>query len=563
MNRETMIQQTAAHAEKVRHALESGRRPETDDCMALIDALSDLHTCISEDSTPAPAAAADTGVEPLFEAFSAHMDDTAHYLRELDACLSAGKVPPQEQVSAFDDAVNLLRQNYEALRRAAERLLPEEELPEAQAAAIEYVNAVRNSRTLQRRKQLDDAAQCLEKFVSIRSQVERYTSALADYQSRAAALLRALRSGAEPDAQALKDGTDGPGAILAAIECENKDAEQGLALCDRVADYYPGHVYTGVVANKYYIDAEILKEVQTQAEKAPGPEQPDESEADGAQQEPETAAFVDLLRKSGAFLRSDAEIGEAALEISQNEEKKITASIFQNEMRQGAVPEERCILQEIESRLWVTQKTLAGWGVPPKNAEQGLAYLYKKGYLRKFGLQGGRGVYLASPRLVKALQYQDACKFANVRQKTFQNWTFEVNRTAAEAAALACCSELYAAARERLTEAGAKKLKGGGCTAPDTFCCDLYDAADAEACEVFLGAFWTEESGCGELLHAVQQMQARHGKIRTLTVAALHEAQANALARALLRAAGGSLPSTRLLLYAFAEQTFAPYTAEQ
>lgn len=133
---------------------------------------------------------------------------------------------PQEQVSAFDDAVNLLRQSYEALCRAAERLLPEEELP---------------------------------------------------------------------DAQALKDGTDGPGAILAAIECENKDADQGLALCDRVADYYPGHVYTSVVADKYYIDAEILKAVQAQAKEAPGPEQPDEAEASGAQQEPETAAFIGLL----------------------------------------------------------------------------------------------------------------------------------------------------------------------------------------------------------------------------------------------------------------------------
>lgn len=135
-------------------------------------------------------------MEPLFEAFCAHMDDAAHCLRKLETLLSDGKVPPQEQVSAFDDAVNLLWQSYEALCRAAERLLPEEELPEAQA---------------------------------------------------------------------LKDGTDGPGAILAAIECENKDADQGLALCDRVADYYPGHVYTGVVADKYYIDAEILKAVQAQA----------------------------------------------------------------------------------------------------------------------------------------------------------------------------------------------------------------------------------------------------------------------------------------------------------
>ncbi len=47
------------------------------------------------------------------------------------------------------------------------------------------------------------------------------------------------------------------------------------------------------------------------------------------------------------------------------------------------------------------------------------------------------------------------------------------------------------------------------------------------------------------------------------TVAALHQTQANALAGALLSAAGGSLSSARTLLYAFAEQTFAPYTADQ
>ena len=42
-----------------------------------------------------------------------------------------------------------------------------------------------------------------------------------------------------------------------------------------------------------------------------------------------------------------------------------------------------------------------------------------------------------------------------------------------------------------------------------------------------------------------------------------HQTQANALAGALLSAAGGSLSSARILLYAFAEQTFAPYTADQ
>ena len=62
-----------------------------------------------------------------------------------------------------------------------------------------------------------------------------------------------IRAGAKLDEQTLKDGTDGPKTILAAIECEDKDSDQGLALCDKVERYYPGHVHTGVVANKYYI----------------------------------------------------------------------------------------------------------------------------------------------------------------------------------------------------------------------------------------------------------------------------------------------------------------------
>lgn len=593
MNRDTVVRQTVTHAEKVQNALECGQSPLKDDCTALIDDLHDLHACILENAARPCATSAD--IETLFKDFSEHMEQAAHCLQGMEGLLTDGKIPTQGQVSTFTDSVDLLRQKYAAICRAATQLLPAEELPDADAPAEEYVCAVRNSHSLQIRKQLDDAALCLERFISIRSQVERYTNALADYQNQAAALLTTIRSGTVPDEQTLKDGTDGPRTILAAIECEDKDSDQGLALCDKVDSYYPGHVHTGVVAGKYYIDSEVLKEVQAQqivknteaqeqdcapeekdrdrepaaqTEEAPkaetdaAPESPAEAEDHGTQHDAKADEFIRLLHNSDAFLSSDAEIGEASLEISQNEEKKITVSIFQNEMRQGSVSTERCILREIESRLWVTQKTLAGWGVPQNSAEQGLAYLYKKGYLRKFSLQPERGVYLASPRLIKALQYQDACKFADVRQKTFQNWTFEVGQTAAEAAALVCCSELYAAARERLTEAGSKKLVGGGSTASDMFCCDLYDALNTDNCEVFLGAFWTEDSGCGDFLHDAEQQLLQHKTVGTLTVASLHQTQAKALAGALLDTIGGELASANVLLYSFADQKFEPYHAD-
>lgn len=573
--------------------MECGQSPLKCDCTALIDDLSDLHACILEEAAQPCTAVAD--IEILFKEFSEHMDHAAHCLQGMEGLLTDGKIPPQGQVSTFTDSVDLLRQKYAAICRAATQLLPAEELPDAEAPAEAYVSAVRSSRTLQIKKQLDDAALCLERFLSIRSQVERYTSALADYQNQAAALLTTIRAGAKLDEQTLKDGTDGPKTILAAIECEDKDSDQGLALCDKVERYYPGHVHTGVVANKYYIDAEILKEVQVQqiAESAEAQKQdctptekgrdielavppkealktetdsvsenPSGAEDGEAQQDAKAVEFIRLLRNGGAFLNSDAEIGEASLEISQNEEKKITASIFQNEMRQGFVPTERCIFREIESRLWVTQKTLAGWGVLQKDAEQALAYLHKKGYLRTFGLQPELRIYLASPRLIKALQFRDACKFADVRQKTFQNWTFDVNRTAAEAAALSCCSELYAAARERLAEAGFKELAGEGSSSSDMFCCSLYDVLHTDACEVFLGAFWTEDSGCSDLLYDVKQMLVKHKKIRTLTVASLHQAQAKALACALLDTLGGELTAASILLYSFAEQAFEPYRAD-
>ena len=41
------------------------------------------------------------------------------------------------------------------------------------------------------------------------------------------------------------------------------------------------------------------------------------------------------------------------------------------------------------------------------------------------------------------------------------------------------------------------------------------------------------------------------------------EREERLVAACLLSAAGGSLSSARILLYAFAEQTFAPYTADQ
>ena len=94
------------------------------------------------------------------------------------------------------------------------------------------------------------------------------------------------------------------------------------------------------------------------------------------------------------------------------------------------------------------------------------------------------------------------------------------------------------------------------------FCCSLYDILHTDACEVFLGAFWTEDSGCGDFLHDVKQMLVKHKKIGTLTVASLHQAQAKALACALLEALGGELTAASILLYSFAEQTFEPYRAD-
>lgn len=129
-------------------------------------------------------------------------------------------------------------------------------MPQEGSPADAYVEAVKNSKFLEYRKQLDEMRKTLEKFVSVQSLAEMYATALAPYQKEAQELMQsinALSPVQKEDVAAFEEKTAGPAAFLKALACSDYDTDEGWELLDAVPAYYSRKVYTGLSRNQYFL----------------------------------------------------------------------------------------------------------------------------------------------------------------------------------------------------------------------------------------------------------------------------------------------------------------------
>lgn len=121
-------------------------------------------------------------IDDLLKDFNRSTDESRMFLNSILETVTEGKVPDSGTIQELNSTIEDLRNRYEAIQYHAENLLPNEELPEAGASVHDYVDAINNSRTLLYKKQLEELKSLLEKFVSVKSLVERYAEALVPFQ---------------------------------------------------------------------------------------------------------------------------------------------------------------------------------------------------------------------------------------------------------------------------------------------------------------------------------------------------------------------------------------------
>lgn len=198
----------------------------------------------------------DVKIDELIQGFHATADDSKQQLQSILTLISEGRVPGAPAMSQINATVDKLREQYMDVCQAAAHRIPAEEMPQEGSPADAYVEAVKNSKFLEYRKQLDEMRKTLKKFVSVQSLAEMYATALAPYQKEAQGLMQSIDTLSpvqKEDVSAFEEKTAGPAAFLKALACSDYDTDEGWELLDAVPSYYSRKVYTGLSRNQYFL----------------------------------------------------------------------------------------------------------------------------------------------------------------------------------------------------------------------------------------------------------------------------------------------------------------------
>lgn len=193
-------------------------------------------------------------ITDLLASFDEQSDKVKICLTDLLDVVKCGCVPAPEAMSSLDSCVADLRTRYNAIYAAAKDSVSADELPECGVAVSVIADAVKNSRKKYLDEQLERASTVLKKFISIKSLIDGYATALAPYQSAAASLLDQM---AEDTVEAFLPKMEAPGIFLEAMQEENIHSLSGIDLMTRVQENFPDMAITmGLLTKQYYFPAD-------------------------------------------------------------------------------------------------------------------------------------------------------------------------------------------------------------------------------------------------------------------------------------------------------------------
>lgn len=375
----------------------------------------------------------DAKIDDLIRGFHETADDSKQQLQSILALISEGRVPDAPAMSQINATVDKLREQYTDVCQAAAHSIPAEEMPQEGSSADAYVEAVKNSKFLEYRKQLDEMRRTLEKFVSVQSRVQIFADALASYQKKAQELMQSIDTLSpvqEETVTSFKEKTAGPAAFLSALECTNLYTDKGMALLKDIAEnYYTQNISYGLSGHQYFLPKP--------AEAIPAPKEPApvavpvanavETEeaiktAASDMSTPEAVAEAAAPKTEVISPEKDADDSEAErwhklgienpqdylylvsdklLPIAQSEKAKqmFSAKKFENDiMRHGFFPANAFALKSVCEKGCINPDMLLKTSGKAANFISVCEQMLKLGYLQKYQLEGHPCFYSLTER---------------------------------------------------------------------------------------------------------------------------------------------------------------------
>lgn len=527
------------------------------------------------------------GIETTVEEFNSNAEDSKALLNEILSLISKGQVPDVEVVEKLDVSLDTLRCKYNEIYNSALSQIPADEMPEEGSPVATYIEAVKKSLVVQYKKQLKAIKEVLEKFISVQSLVSNYAAALRPYQDQAAALMERLCCEEMNEIEKLESEVEGPKLFLKALTCGNLDSDEGMECLDQAAKFYSRWVQYGLVAEKYFILEENKKKLTTENEEVSGDdehltdmqddvalgaenhteetlsekdEKADEGEEYAEIVEEENSEFVKKILDSELLITAKDKVGVLSVDKSINEDKKISASIFQNDVRKGNEKALKLILKVLVEKNSVNARYFALMAHMPANLADGsLDYLQKKGYLRKYTLMPGGSFYCASPRLMKALTFKNAAKIIGLHQLRIDAWGETIDDKNTSAASRLVSEKLHCDTLQRFLDKGILTAKATRQVYTEAAISKNFTSDGRLGSDVNVVVFWDNTKECDFLLKGLKELFKDKRPTDRITFAALNLAKAKCLADIILDEMGESLVLGNVYLYSLADDDYYTY----
>lgn len=535
-------------------------------------------------------------IEDMLCEFNNYADDSKQLLQLMLSLVSEGKVPPKEEVDKLDISIEQLRQKYASIYSAALELVPIEEMPEANEPVSSYAEAIRTSNAFIFKKQMDSIQKILKDFTAVKSLVSNYAAALLPYQKQADEMSKKILDENIPELKNIEQEIAGAKVFLQSLACEDLDSDEGMNLLDQVGEYYPRRIQNGLAAHKYYLPDEIKTVTETDNEllsvqtiennhvkevsdeiiteiEIPKFEQdgvsPELGDINNDKEDIETdlgdepsadSDFLTSVKESGILFAANEKIGQISKDISSSEDKKITASVFLNDVRKGFEKAAKAILKEVYFRNYISSKLIQLLtGMPEAVADGSLDYLQRKGYLRKYKLIPGGEFYCASPKFIKAMTYKDACKLIGVQQRPIDRWGETIEDTETSIAARVIYTKLYYESVKRFIDNDIETFAENTSIYTDAFISKVYSSNDRAECELNISVFWTNTDECNRFWESITKLMAKGDKFKRLIIAGYNLNKAKIFTDIFLGILGQQMVADEIYLYSLSDDKYYAY----
>lgn len=524
-------------------------------------------------------------IDDLLKDFNRSTDESKVFLNSILETVTEGKVPDSSTIQELNFTIEDLRNRYEAIQYHAENLLPNEELPEEGASVHDYVDAINNSRTLLYKKQLEELKSLLEKFVSVKSLVERYAEALVPFQEKAKTLLHDISDESMSVENAIEESSN-VALFMDAFECKNFEDERGEELLQQVAENMNFKVQRGLATKSYEIDSSVkinmdksvvipkddvsiaVKEpiekttIAADGEKCKEDdevnteEETQLSETKEEKEQIEESDFVKQVKASDLILSNDEIFGKLVEDISPNEDKKLTATIFTNDLRKGNVKAAINVIKALCINVGLTESALAeAIRIRSDLLSNNLSHLMKKGYIRRYAIKQGEVVF-PSPRLKTALTYKSASSFVKVKQNCLKNYEWDQLNNNHVASVIAYSNIL----QRIMEEPESKRIHESAFDKKGSFILQVFGKSVRKS-SVAMGSFWSDIDSCNFYATHIENLFNICKKAEEVIFAAFDFQKASQFARILIECCNIDSCDADFRLYSLEENEFKNYEA--